>query len=167
MKRLILLRHGKSDWGADYGSDHERPLAKRGTAAATDMGRVLAAVGEAPDEVVTSSAVRARSTAALTVEAAGWPLEPHISDALYGASPAEVVDVIRARARDEERLMLVGHEPTWSDLTELLTGAVVRVATATAVGIDLEVATWSQVAPGSGHIVYVLPPRLVGKLVGE
>ena len=29
-KRLLLFRHGKSDWAADFDSDHERPLAKRG-----------------------------------------------------------------------------------------------------------------------------------------
>ena len=41
MKRLIILRHGKSDWNAGAASDHARPLNRRGTGAAVTMGRVL------------------------------------------------------------------------------------------------------------------------------
>ena len=42
MKRLLVFRHGKSDWDADYGVDFERPLALRGQKAARTMGRFLA-----------------------------------------------------------------------------------------------------------------------------
>jgi phosphohistidine phosphatase len=164
VKRLILLRHAKSDWAASYSTDHERPLNRRGTKAAAAMGRVLAAIGEEPDSVITSSAVRAHSTAALAVEAAGWVMTPEPLEALYGASAGEVIDVIRRQPDAVERLLVVGHEPTWSNLAALLTGASVRVATATAVGIDLD--SWESVGPDTGSLVYVLPPRLVAKLLG-
>ena len=60
-----------------------------------------------------------------------------------------------------QSLMLVGHEPTWSSLASVLTGgSQVRVVTATAVGIDLAVARWDQVEPGSGELAWLLPPRL-------
>ena len=39
-KVIILYRHGKSDWGAAYGSDHDRPLAKRGINSAKIMGKL-------------------------------------------------------------------------------------------------------------------------------
>lgn len=129
------------------------------------MGRVLAAIGEIPDSVITSSAVRAHSTAALAVEGAGWVMTPEPLESLYGASPNEVVDVIRRQPDAVEKLLVVGHEPTWSNLTALLTGASVRVATATAVGIDLD--SWRDVGPDSGSLVYVLPPRLIAKLLGS
>jgi phosphohistidine phosphatase len=164
VKRLILLRHAKSDWGASYSTDHERPLNRRGTKAAATMGKVLAAIGEDPDAVITSSALRARTTAALAVEGAGWPVTPEPLESLYGASAGEVIDVIRSRPDAANRLLVVGHEPTWSNLTALLTGASVRVATATAVGIDLD--SWEGAGPDSGSLVYVLPPRLVAKLLG-
>lgn len=164
MKRLVLLRHAKSDWDATYSADHERPLNRRGTDSASAMGRVLAAIGEVPDAVITSSAVRARSTAALVVEAAEWAVVPEANETLYGASPGEVVDVVRNQPEAIERLLVVGHEPTFSNLTQLLTGAVVRVATATAVGIDIE--SWRAVGPDSGRLIYALPPRLITKLLG-
>ena len=49
MKTLLLLRHGKSNWDAQYQLDHDRPLAKRGRKAAALMGRYLSALDEAPD----------------------------------------------------------------------------------------------------------------------
>ena len=62
MRTLLLLRHAKSDWDASYADDHERPLAKRGKKAAALIGRHLAATGQVPDRVVSSTAVRAADT---------------------------------------------------------------------------------------------------------
>ena len=69
---LIVFRHSKSDWSADYGgSDLERPLAKRGRKAARAAGRFLAAT-EVPDSVICSPALRARATLDLASEARDW-----------------------------------------------------------------------------------------------
>ena len=161
MKRLVLLRHGKSDWDAGAATDHERPLAKRGVRAAKTMGQLLAAAGVAPDLVVTSSALRARTTAELAMEAGGWHSVARVEASLYGASPGEVIRVIQSTDDHVESLLLVGHEPTWSSLASVLTGGSrVRVATATAVGMDLDVIRWSHVEPSCGELAWLLPPRL-------
>ncbi len=161
MKRLIVLRHGKSDWGTGA-PDHERPLNKRGRGAAALMGRLLTAIGQQPDRVITSSATRAATTAELAAEAGHWECPIEVTDALYGTSPGAVLRLLTATGGESERLMLVGHEPTWSNLVAVLTGARVRIATATAVGID--VPSWRGVAPDTGEISYVLPPRPFGSL---
>ena len=70
MKSVILFRHGKSDWNASYGSDHERPLSKRGVHAAMRMGRFLAEKNQIPDLVISSTALRAQSTAKLAINSA-------------------------------------------------------------------------------------------------
>ena len=59
-RRLILLRHAKSDW-PDV-ADHDRPLAKRGKRDAPAVGRWLGESGYRPDAVVCSTAQRARQT---------------------------------------------------------------------------------------------------------
>jgi phosphohistidine phosphatase len=159
MKQLVLLRHGKSDWSAGTG-DHARPLAPRGVQAAGTMGKLLAQAGQAPDHVVTSSAVRAHTTAELAADAGGWDAAIEVDRTLYMAGPAEVLDVVRRTSADVDSLLLVGHQPTWSDVAELLTSANVRVATATAVGIHLDVDAWPAVAPRRGILAWVLPPRL-------
>ena len=62
MKKLLIMRHAKSDWGSGL-ADHERPLNKRGTKAAAAMGKALAAMEEIPDLVISSTATRAATTA--------------------------------------------------------------------------------------------------------
>ena len=72
MKSVILFRHGKSDWGANYGHDLDRPLSKRGIRDAKKIGKFLSKKREVPDLVISSTALRARNTIELTVESGGW-----------------------------------------------------------------------------------------------
>ena len=88
MRRLILMRHAKSDWDAPFGSDHDRPLSKRGVRAATAMGIVLARSKLVPDHAISSSAVRARTTLDLARESGDWSTTVEVTDELYGTSPA-------------------------------------------------------------------------------
>lgn len=164
MRRLMVMRHGKSDWNAGK-PDHERPLNGRGRRSADAMGRLLAGVGEIPEVAITSTAERARTTLERAVAAGGWSTtEVHHEPAFYGAAVSEVLDVL-ADAPDVGRLMVVGHDPTWTHLVSILTDADVRVTTATVVGIDLPDAPWSTAArPGGGGLAYVLPSRLALRL---
>ena len=98
------------------------------------MGRVLTRLGEAPDLIFTSSAVRARETAVLAVDAGGWDCEMVEVEDLYGTSAGEALAVASTAPDEVERLMLVGHEPAWGYLVRALTGAEVSMKTATVAG---------------------------------
>src|SRR5690606_13584723 len=115
LKTLLLLRHGKSDWAADYAGDHERPLKGRGRRDAARVGRFLAAYGPPPDRCLTSTAVRARTTLRLAHEAGGWRAPVEETAELYHAYPETVLSVL-ARVDDGVGTLLVtGHEPTLSE----------------------------------------------------
>lgn len=160
MRRLILFRHGKSDWEADYDGDRERPLSERGKRAAATMGMLLRDIGETPDRIISSTAVRAESTAELARLSGGWSGPLELDDALYGGSPEGALAVAADRGGDAERLMLVGHEPTWSMLTTRLTGGRVDVRTGSIIGIDLPVAEWAKAPGAAGRLAYALHPRM-------
>ena len=160
MKRLMILRHAKSDWHAGASSDHARPLNRRGTGAAMTMGRVLARVGEVPELVLSSSALRARETAMLAADAGRWESEIREIDALYGTSAAEALRIASEASDEIERLMLVGHEPTWSYLVNAVTGASVSMKTATVAGIDMHTESWAGAPAAAGSLAYLLQPRL-------
>ncbi len=160
MKRLLLFRHGKSDWDSDAPSDHARPLAKRGVRSARAMGRVLARSGAVPDMVLSSPAVRALTTAELAAAAGAWGCPVQVAPVLYGASPGDVVRLVRDQDDGLGSLMLVGHEPTWSGVAALLSGAHVQVKTATVVALDFEGQAWDQVAPGRAEVAWVLQSRM-------
>lgn len=156
------MRHAKSDWGADYDADHGRPLNNRGIESARLMGRVLAARDEVPQAVISSTAVRARTTAELAIEAGGWRSHLLLDRALYESGPEVVIDVA-AGAPDVERLMLVGHQPTWSMLVTQLTGERAEMKTATVAVVDFDLESWPGVAGATGTLSDVLNPRsLVG-----
>jgi len=159
MPELLLFRHGKSDWNAEFGHDRDRPLSPRGRRAATAMGSVLTRMDKRPDLILTSPATRARTTAELAAEAGGWnaPIE-EIED-FYGAGPGAVFSVVAGTSPEVGRLMIVGHEPTWSHAAALLIGGgSIRVVTGAVTAI--EVTGWNRVEPGAGLLRWMLAPRL-------
>ncbi|MEO1085843.1 MAG: histidine phosphatase family protein, partial [Acidobacteriota bacterium] len=120
MRMLMLIRHGKSDWSKTEGSDdsgwvpgadHSRPLAPRGIKAAKRMGRFIADAGLSPDRILSSTAVRARTTAELAIEAGGLTGALTLHDELYEASVAYALGVIHGTDESVERLLVAGHEP--------------------------------------------------------
>ena len=124
------------------------------------MGQVLRRIGEVPDTLLSSSAVRARTTAELARVSGGWDCPLLIDDDLYDTGPLEALRVAAEQGADAERLMLVGHEPTWSVLTGHLTGAHATVKTATVVGIDLDIDGWREAPSAIGTITFLLNPRM-------
>lgn len=162
MKTLILLRHGKSDWGADFSRDHDRPLNPRGERSAKLIGRFLQKVGQVPDAVVASTAVRAHTTAQLAAEAGDWDRTIATERSLYASDPDTVLSVIQGIDDAHGSLLLAGHEPTWSSLAGQLIGqGSLKVVTATLVRIDFFHERWRDINPGTGTLVWMLPPRLL------
>lgn len=160
MKRLLVMRHAKSDWSAGALRDHDRPLNARGTAAAKRMGTLLTEIGQAPQLVVSSSAVRARRTAELAAAAGAWDAALEIEPDLYGTSAGGALRRIGATADDIERLMIVGHQPAWGAVVAELTGGAVQMKTATVAIIDLMLGrTWASDEPLYGELVALLQPR--------
>ena len=94
MKTLLVMRHAKSDWGAASGSDHDRVLARRGIKAARKVGRFLTESETVPDLVLSSSAVRALTTAELAREAGEWGCDIVTSRDLYASDPERVLELI-------------------------------------------------------------------------
>lgn len=162
MKTLLLMRHAKSDWAADYEDDHDRPLNARGRRAAPAMGRFLGRAGIVPELVVTSSAVRASETVRLAAEAGAWKAPVQVSSDLYGASPEGVLAVIRRCRDDVQSVLLAGHEPTWSlTAAGLVGGANFRFPTAAIACIRFGVDRWSEVGFGRGELAWFVTPKLL------
>lgn len=120
MTTLILVRHAKSDWGSAALDDHDRPLNDRGMRDAPVLARRLAAALEASetriDGVLSSTALRARTTAAFFGAALG--IEPELDELLYGASASTLLRA--AEARGAGAIVIVAHDPGMTVLAERL-----------------------------------------------
>ena len=155
----MIMRHGKSDWDAGAPDDHARPLSSRGVASAERMGEVIRDLGLAPDLVVSSTAQRAKAKAELARLAGGWSSRLILVDELYGASVRDTLDVVSRTDQDYARLMIVGHQPTWSMLVQHLTGARCAMRTASVADVEIESQSWASVPSSSGTLVTLLQPR--------
>ncbi len=118
MTTLILVRHAKSDWGDPGLDDHDRPLNDRGLRDAPEMAARVAASEVRPDVILSSTALRARTTAAFFGEALG--LEVEQQERLYGASARTLLRA--AVVAGDSAVMVVAHDPGMTVLAEQLSG---------------------------------------------
>ncbi|QHQ33833.1 SixA phosphatase family protein [Algicella marina] len=122
MKRLILLRHTKSDWkrGAP---DHERPLNHRGRKAAAAVGHYLAAEAPKPDLALVSDAARTRET----WEKVNWQgVETSFRSELYLATERSILALIQAQDDALGSLLVLGHNPGIGNTAARLTNGFSR-----------------------------------------
>jgi len=162
MLELLIMRHAKSDWGSGPSDDRERPLAQRGVKAAKRMGRFITKVSGPPDLVLSSPAVRACTTAKLASKAGKWNVEVEIVPGFYGGMWSDVVDGVLGRVGSAERVLVVGHEPTWSHLVSVLTGGGnVAMPTAALACVGVIGTSWSRLGPNCGELQWHVTPRLL------
>lgn len=158
MAEILLMRHAKSQRDVPL-PDLARPLSPRGEKAARRMGGVLTAMGKVPDLILSSPAVRAESTARLAADAGEWDASIEIVDSLYGGGVRHLFDATRVTPNSASRVMLVGHEPTWSmAVASLCGGGDHRMVTAAVACV--ETAAFAVAGPGSGRLLWMLTPRL-------
>ncbi len=144
-RTLILLRHAKSDWSGEQ-PDVERPLAGRGRRQAPDAGRWLVTNVDGIGVAVVSPAARARNTWELVSAELDAPPPTRVDDRLYAASADELLAVVRDLPADAETAVLVGHNPGFEELAELLTGEPTRLTTS-ALAVLTVPGSWSDAAP--------------------
>jgi phosphohistidine phosphatase len=125
---IWLLRHGDAEDGEGK-PDAERDLTEKGEGQSVAAGKALKALGVELDVCLTSPKVRARRTAELACEELGVTVED--DDRLSGGDfdPLEV-----AAGRGE--VMLVGHEPDFSQAVALATGSRVKMKKGGIAAID-------------------------------
>lgn len=163
MLRLILVRHAKSAWDDPGLEDFDRPLARRGIEAAGWIGDTLAQRGLLPMRIICSTARRTRETLELALARmpANWQADIVWSDAVYAQRDDTYIELIGERGGDTGVLMVVGHNPATEQTAALLCGAEAPIDSFPTGGIaviDIDVAGWSDLMPGSGQLVHFLRP---------
>jgi phosphohistidine phosphatase len=117
-RRLILLRHAKSDW-PDV-PDRDRPLAKRGRRDAPRIGRWLREHGYQPDVVVVSDATRTRQTWDLVAAELGGSPAVRFEPRAYAASALSLLYLVQELPDRYRTALLIAHNPGLSDLAASL-----------------------------------------------
>ena len=163
MKTILILRHAKSDWDANYVGDHERPLSTRGQKFSSRMGRYIANVGPLPDLIICSTALRTRETLERVMHAGDFPpVDVRFDPILYMATYDQMMSCIAAVPDEMDTVMMVGHEPTTSLFAgQLIGSASIRFPTAALARIDLNVEHWSSCRTGVGTLAWFVTPKII------
>ncbi len=163
MKHLWLIRHAKSSWSHTDLADHDRPLGERGLRDAPRMGRLLKDRGLLPDALVSSTAVRALSTARLIAHELNYPLtDIHLDARIYEATESRLLVVVRELDPAWEQVCMFGHNPGFTYLSNEFKGEYIdNVPTCGIVHIQMDVKSWKEVAPGSGTIRHFFYPKML------
>jgi phosphohistidine phosphatase len=174
MRRLMLLRHAKTETDAPTGQDQDRRLDDRGRLDSAAIGSWIGRHPPFPDIVLVSTAVRAHQTWEIVREAMKeLAPQPQVEflDELYGADPAHLLQIVRmASVADPRRLMLVGHNPGMHELALTLTGSGDAAAkkaldhnlpTAGLAIFDFAIDDWNDVAFRRGKLVRFTSPKLL------
>lgn len=175
MRRLMLLRHAKTESDAPSGRDQDRRLDDRGRSDAAEIGGFIAGHPPFPGTVLVSPATRAHQTWELAWAAMKDVVPPpqvELLPELYGADPAQLLQAIRAAcATDPKRLLIVGHNPGMHELALALTDGGGEPAAHKALTdnlptsglaiFDFAVDDWADVAFRRGRLVRFVSPKLL------
>jgi phosphohistidine phosphatase len=180
MRRLMLLRHAKTENDAPTGRDQDRRLDNRGRHDAAEIGGWIGRHPPFPDLVLVSHAVRAHQTWEIAWEAmkesAPEPQVELVAD-LYGADVSQLLETIRdASLADPQRLIIVGHNPGMHELALALAGSgnpagrkalTDNLPTSGLAIFDFEIDDWADVAFRRGHLVLFVSPKLLKQTSGD
>ncbi len=163
-RRLAVMRHAKAE-GYEK-ADHDRELASRGRHDAESAGRWFVEFGLVPDGALVSAAARTRETWASIAEAAGWVLEPDLSEPMYGAGPESALDLIRETPDQVGCLVVIGHNPTMAYVAQLLDDGMGDLTSEMAVGFPTSAVAvfefdggWADMTEGECRLVGFSVPR--------
>jgi phosphohistidine phosphatase len=167
-RRLVLLRHAKSDWPSGV-PDKERPLGKRGRAEAPEVGRWLAATGVLPDIALVSPARRTRETWQLVAAQLDVQVTTRVEDEVYSGGLLGSLELLRGLDEQVRTALVVGHNPTTESLALLLddgTGVAddrARMAGKYPTGglavLHLQVPQWSDLDESTARLMAFAVPR--------
>jgi phosphohistidine phosphatase len=149
--KLCFLRHGEADWPNWTKPDDERPLTEGGRKEMKRVAKFLELLKFVPDAILTSPLPRASQTAEIVGKRLG--IELQTEPALAHGFNIERLRRLLAK-RDAECVMIVGHEPEFSEVIGALTGGKIKISKAGVALLEMNRNCTS------GTLLWLFPPKL-------
>ena len=171
MRRLLLLRHAKTERAEPGGRDRDRKLTERGRSDAPIIGAYLVRHRLVPDLALVSPAARALETWTLVATAFGKAPRVVKEERIYNASLDTLIGLIQARTAARS-LLVVGHNPGLHDIAiQLIASGEVearerlneKLPTCGLVVVEFPFDDWSRLHANSGRLERFITPRLIAE----
>ncbi len=164
MKRLTIIRHGKSSWTSPTEDDFARPLNSRGVRDCERMPGLISASIPCPEILLSSDANRAKMTTEVIAKNYQIALEDiQYNHGLYLASLETILECLDIQNNSIDHIMLVGHNPGLTDLYEFLCPDTADdLPTFAVVDLNINVDDWGKIDPQNATLEHFLKPKLFG-----
>lgn len=162
MKKLTLIRHAKSSWDNATLADHDRPLNDRGRRDAPFMAQLMASRGWRPDLLLSSTALRAYSTAQQFAIALGMTEQDIRREArIYEAGVLQLQYLIQELDDRLSHVAMFGHNPGFGMLAASVQqqGFIGNLPTCGIVEIATEVSHWADFSPAEARMLAFHYPK--------
>lgn len=163
MKKLILVRHAKSDWGNPGLDDFDRPLNERGKRDAPAMAARLRDRKTGIDVLLSSPAKRAAKTAKIFAETLGIKNSDIVfNDELYLAGPITFYNVLAELDDEIETVALFSHNNGLTDFANRLTDARIdNIPTCGIFAVQADCNQWSDFKAAPKTFLFFDYPKAV------
>ena len=159
VKNLFLVRHAEAIKSGPGEKDFDRELTANGVHEASKIGRKLFEKGIKIDMLVSSNAIRSASTAQLIAEQIKFNTSQILFEKdVYEASVRSLLNLINETEDRIQQLMIVGHNPVMSYLTEYLTGGQIDGFPAGGVAAIELSGSWKEVTGSGGRMIFFEMP---------
>lgn len=146
MKKLFIIRHAKSSW-KDYSlDDFDRPLNKRGFKNAPFMGDYLEARRITPDIILSSPALRAKTTAKIIANKIEYNKKIVYEKSIYEADTRTLHNTLNALDNRYNIVFLIGHNPGLNLLVESYVGLNENIPTCGVVELEVQADSWKDIS---------------------
>ncbi|XPV69427.1 MAG: SixA phosphatase family protein [Halarcobacter sp.] len=159
MKRLYIIRHGKSDWSNPTLDDFDRPLNKRGKKDAPYMGELLRKDGHIPDLIISSPAYRARETARIIAQELMYHKDIMFNEYIYEADLKTILEVVSFIADEYDTVYLIGHNPAINILAFYFVDFNQNIPTCGVLELEFDCNTWREIGKKNAKLVSFEYPK--------
>jgi phosphohistidine phosphatase len=169
MRRLMLLRHAKTERAGPGAVDRDRKLTKRGRADASMIGAYMAHHSLVPDLALVSPVARTEETWTLIAPCFAETPRAAEDERIYNAGIEQLLNLV-GKTREARSLLVIGHNPGLHEvaLRLIASGDVEareqlseKLPTSGLVVIDFSINDWSRLHPRSGRLERFVSPRLI------
>ncbi len=153
MKTIYLIRHAKSSWKDSTLDDFDRPLNKRGKKDAPLMGLKLKEKNIKPDIIISSPALRAKTTAEFISNSIKYNKEIIYDETIYEASTSELISLLKRVDDEHNTIFLVGHNPSLNMLADYFVDFEENIPTCGILQIKIDCGRWSDINSSNAKLI--------------
>ena len=163
MKKLLVVRHAKSDWSQPGQTDEKRNINDKGILKSGRIIDYLKRKEILPDLIITSHALRACETAQLIAKGIGIdPEDIQIHPKIYSWNEDQLFDLFLEIPDNVETLMIVGHNPVLTNFINYLVSPPIDwMPTSSVAALSVPIKKWSEISKNKAELLFFITPKML------